>query len=167
MQRVRRTRRPQSIEPAVAGSRLRTIQRVVIIITVVMLSGCGTAAQHRVAEAKTESKRDICDSALSQLRAIARDTTFQPVIYARRSLALGSQESAAALKTIISELARLKERPSKMIHTFADIDQGFEEIAATARENRQHSEQVTRAAYASYDALLDGAISTCRRDASV
>jgi hypothetical protein len=167
MQRVRRTRRPQSIESALAGSRLRTIQRVVIVLTAMMLSGCGTAAQHHVAEAKIESKRDICDNALSQLRAIARDTTFQPVIYARRSLALGSQESAAALKTIISELVRLKERPSKMIHTFANIDRGFEEIAAMARENRQHSEHVPHSAYASYEALLDGAIATCRRDASV
>jgi hypothetical protein len=83
-------------------------------------------------------------------------------------LILGSQESAAAVKAVIGELAALKQKPIKMINELSDIGEGFEHIAAVAggRKSHRESEKVSRSEYVSYEALIDEAGVTCSNDAS-
>jgi hypothetical protein len=76
---------------------------------------------------------------------------------------LGSQESAAALKRIIRELGGWEKPPLMMIRAFANIAQGFEDIAATAYKERQNGEHLSRSGYNSYEALLHEAENVCRR----
>jgi hypothetical protein len=148
----------------------QTTKVVTIAITAaLMLCGCGTGGEHQsVAKANVGRWQEICDSGLAQLHAIARDTTFQPHVYARRLLSLGSRESAAALTTVIGELSSLGDGPIKMVHSLSGIGDGFEHIAAVAAasESRRGSEMVSRSEYAAYEALLDEAGVTCRNDAS-
>lgn len=144
---------------------MRTV--ALILAGALALSGCGVVTRrHMAASVKAESGLELCSSALAQLYAIAHNTTFQPYIYARHLLVLGSQESAAALKRIINELGRLGNPPPMMIHVFANVAQGFERMAARAHEDHHDSEPVSRAIYNSYEVLVHKADNVCRRDAS-